>query len=253
MKKIDYKTNDGIDLNGILEQNGGDTCVVMCHGISTGKEENGVFTRLAELLNENSIDSFRFDFRGYEEKPIDFEVVTISGEIADLEATIDLIRSLRYRNIILLGSSFGGGIIPLLDYNKYTDIKGLIFLWPALVYEPIPYFCKENVAIALEKGYCEVKNGELRLTKKFMEETTIYKPYDRLLCNNLNKLFIHGSIDLIVPFENTFYCAKESKNSKMITIGHDSHSFSTEPEKFEGVFDDIVKWIEKLVEKIKVF
>lgn len=50
VKKIKYKTSDNFYINGILEENGSDTCVIMCHGIRSGKEEHGNFTKLAKNI-----------------------------------------------------------------------------------------------------------------------------------------------------------------------------------------------------------
>ena len=119
MEKIKYLTSDEIELNGILEKNNSSTCVIMCHGIRSEKEEHGNFTKLAKALNENNIDSFRLDFRGHGENNTDFSQVTIDGEIKDLESTLDMISNIGYKDIILLGASFGGGIISLIDIKKY--------------------------------------------------------------------------------------------------------------------------------------
>ena len=251
MEKIKYLTSDKIELNGILEKNNSSTCVIMCHGIRSGKEEYGNFTKLANVLNVNNIDSFRLDFRGHGENNTDFSQVTIEKEIIDLESTIDMISCIGYRNIILLGASFGGGIISLIDIKKYNNIKGLILWYPCIVYKDTDIFCEENVNKALKEGLFETKS--MRTGKKFifskelMIQTTKYKPYESLLKNPLPKLFIHGNKDKNVYYENVEKCANECKNSKLFIIENGEHGFFDNEEHFKFVLDKTIEYIISIV------
>lgn len=76
--------------------------------------------------------------------------MTISKEIEDLEETIKMLKTKGYNEFILLGASFGAGIISLLLHEKYPEIKGLIFWYGALEYNYIKfgaYFSEENKEI----------------------------------------------------------------------------------------------------------
>lgn len=247
MEKIKYNTIDNITLNGILEKNNSNTCVIMCHGIRSGKEEHGNFTKLAEVLNKNNIDSFRFDFRGHGENDSDFSCVTIDGEIKDLEATIETILNKGYKNIILLGASFGGGIISLIDFKKYSNIKALILWYPCIIYKETDLFCEENLKKSVERGFLETKSMKTGKTfifsKELMMQTTQYKPYDVLLNNSLPKLFIHGNNDKNVYYESVEKCANESINSKLITIENGTHGFFDNAEQFKLVLNETVEYI----------
>lgn len=253
MEKIKYNTIDNITLNGILEKNNSNTCIIMCHGIRSGKEEHGNFTKLAEVLNKNNIDSFRFDFRGHGENDSEFSSVTIDGEIKDLEATIEIILNKGYKNIILLGASFGGGIISLIDFKKYSNIKGLILWYPCIVYNETDLFCKENLKEAIEKGFIETKSiktgKKFVFSKELMLQTTKYKPYDVLINNSLPKLFIHGNKDKNVYYQSIEKCAKESINSKLIIIENGVHGFFDNTEHFKFVLNETVEYIKMILSK----
>ncbi len=247
MKKINYKTQDNLKLNGILEKNGSDTCIIMCHGIRSDKEEHGNFTKLVELLNENKIDSFRFDFRGHGENESDFSEVTISGEIKDLEASIDIIFNMGYKNIILLGASFGAGIVSLIDFKKYSSIKALLLWYPCIVYSETDLFCQENINRAIENGFFETKSiktgRKFLFSKELMLETQKYSPYDALLNNILPKLFIYGNKDNVVYYEKTEKCANESMNSKLFVVENGTHGFFDNPEHFNFVLNKTLEYI----------
>lgn len=253
MEKIKYKTTDNIELNGILETNGSNTCIIMCHGIRAEKEERGNFTKLVEILNENKIDSFRFDFRGHGENKSAFSCVTIEGEIKDLETTIDIISNSGYKNIILLGASFGGGILSLINFEKYSNIKGLILWYPCIVYKETDVFCEENIKKTLERGFFETKSMRTGKTfifsKELMIQTTKYKPYEALLKNPLPKLFIHGNKDKNVNYKSVEKCAKESINSKLIIIENGTHGFFDNSEHFNLVLNETLEYIKDIVNK----
>lgn len=252
MKKINYKTSDNININGILNKNQdvkNDTCVIMCHGIRADKDEHGNFIKLEELLTQNNIDSFRFDFRGHGENDSSFNIVTISGEIIDLEATIDYIDSLGYKNIFLLGASFGAGIISLIDFKKYNNIKGLVLWYPSIIYSETDIFCEENLEKAIKEGFLEtksIKTGKtFRFTKELMLETTQYDPYKALLNSNLKKIFISGDKDEIINYISVEKCAKESTNSKFIKIQNGTHGFFDNKGHFELVLKETLDYIVK--------
>lgn len=251
MEKIYYKASDNVQLNGILEKNGSDTCIIMCHGIRSDKDEHGNFTKLAEVLNKNKIDSFRFDFRGHGENNNDSSTVTISGEIKDLEASIDIVSNMGYKNIILLGESFGGGIISLIDFKRFNNIKGLILWCPCLVYKETNIFCEENVNKALEDGFLETKSiktgKKFIFSKELMLETKKYKPYDALLNNILPKLFIHGTNDEVVYYESVRECAKKSNNSELVTVEKGTHGFFDNIEHFNLVLSQTIEYIKKII------
>ena len=251
MEKIKYLTSDEIELNGILEKNNSSTCVIMCHGIRSEKEEHGNFTKLAKALNENNIDSFRLDFRGHGENNTDFSQVTIDGEIKDLESTLDMISNIGYKDIILLGASFGGGIISLIDIKKYSNIKGLVLWYPCIVYSDTDLFCVENLNKALKEGFFETKSMKTGkrfiFSRELMIQTTKYKPYESLLNNTLPKLFIHGNNDKNVFYENIEKCANECKNSKLFIIENGKHGFFDNQEHFKFVLEKTVKYIISIV------
>ena len=49
--------------------------------------------------------------------------MTPTKEVEDLEETIKMLNDRGFNEIIVLGASFGGSIISLLDYSKFNTIK----------------------------------------------------------------------------------------------------------------------------------
>ena len=61
---------DGHEIPNQAVLRGSDSLVVMSHGISTDKEEDGLYTEFAEHLLAPTFDSVRFDFRGHGDSAI---------------------------------------------------------------------------------------------------------------------------------------------------------------------------------------
>lgn len=253
MRKLIYTTSDDISINGILEENNSDTCVIMCHGIRSGKEEHGKFTKIANQLNFYGIDSYRFDFRGHGDNPSSSELISVSGEVIDLETVIEEINNLGYKRIILLGMSFGGGAISLIDYSKYNNIIGLVLWYPTVMFDKTDLFSDESVERAVKDGYLEtrsVKTGRLfKFSKKLMLETREYIPYKKLVNNNLKKLFIQGDKDTSTPCEYAIKCAEESPNSKIEIIQDGIHGFFDNDEHIDIAIEITIEFILKLLEQ----
>mgnify|MGYP003304705637 CR=1 FL=1 len=118
-EKIYYKKSNAKKICGILnEANETNKIVIMCHGIRGNKDECGAFVLLSEKLLERGYSSFRFDFNGHGESDGLDKDMTITKEIDDLECTINMLKEKGYNEFVLLGSSFGAGIVSLFPFEK---------------------------------------------------------------------------------------------------------------------------------------
>lgn len=235
-KKVYYKSFDDVKLCGILSKvNDDDKIVIFCHGLNSDKSGREIYTKFAKVLREENINSFRFDFRAHGESTgTDYEM-NISKEIKDVESTLDILISKGYKNIIIHGSSFGGGIIALLDYNKYKEVKGLVFWYAALDFNVATtkkglLLSKEHLEIAKKEGYFTVFNPKtgrkFRLGESVFYEAGIYYPYKNLIQFDLPMLFLHGTADMVVPYQLSENVAKMCKNSKLELIRNGTHAFA---------------------------
>lgn len=246
MKKIFFDSTDGLKLCAIHENNESDICVVLCHGIRGNKEEVGNFTKLVDRLNNMKIDSFRFDFRGHGESEGEFINVTITKEVEDLESALNYINRFNYEKIILLGASFGGISVSLLNYRKYNNIKGLILWYPALRIENTDLFTNEQYEEAKLKGYTEIWNTSrtksFKLGLELMKECRSLRAWKAIEDVNIHKIFIHGDSDSNVDIKaNSIEPSKNSPNSKLVIIKDGVHNFSRVDENLvkEGIKETI--------------
>jgi len=94
-EKLYYDTTDNIKLCGLLSKvNESRKIIVLCHGLKGDKTERNSFDAFVGKLQEQNINSFRFDFRGHGESyGIDYEM-TVTKEVEDLEKTIVFLKKL---------------------------------------------------------------------------------------------------------------------------------------------------------------
>ena len=88
--------------NEILSNN----LVIMLHGFCMDKDEKGNYVKLADILLDNGYDSIRLDFLGHGESNGDSIELTIDLCLKEIEL---IVSGYNYKNISIIGSSFGGG------------------------------------------------------------------------------------------------------------------------------------------------
>lgn len=253
--KVYYNSTDNIKLCGLLSRvNKSDKIVVLCHGLNGDKTERKSFNPFVKKLQDNNINSFRFDFRAHGESTgNDFEMKP-TKEVEDLEKTIEYLKNNGFNEMIVLGASFGGSIISLLDYNKYDNIKGLICWYGALDYfstiEAEGFFSEEHRNIADKDGWFEVKSkrtGKIfRLGKDLYKEVYQIVPYESLIKVELPILFVHGLIDNMVPYELSIKVSKMCKNAKLELIENGTHTFDNDINALNKAIDVSINFIKEI-------
>lgn len=252
-EKIYINSTDNIKLCALIANISVDKVVLLCHGIRGNKEERGSFTTLAKSIQEQGYSTIRIDFRAHGESTgIDYEM-TISKEIEDVEAVIEFLRDKGYKEIIVLGASFGASIISLVDYSKFDEVKALILWYGALdnynALKNDTFLSQRNKKIALKDGFYPSHNKKGRLFRfgvPLFEEIEKYKPKDKLETIVLPKLFVHGLADETVPYNVSVEIHNECINSKLELIENGSHTFDTDKQSLKEAVDKTVEFIKEI-------
>ncbi len=241
MKKLFFRSKDRLKLCGVwhIPEKPTTKVIVLAHGLTVDKDEEGIFVDLAELLKENSYAVFRLDFRGHGESEGESIDTTISGEVSDVDDSIKLVETEGYKNIGLLGASVGGGIAALYSAENQKNLKCLCLWNPSLNYDhtflnPITPWLKNRRLQMMEdlknKGWTTVGSRKKVYGKKFFEEMTQFYPYKALLKITIPTVIIHGTNDKYVPYEDAKNYVKNLKNGTLITIKDGEHGFQDRPE-----------------------
>lgn len=232
-RKIFFKNDDGMRLCGVLTSPGSSTrrCIVLCHGITCNKDNDGIFVELARRLSVAGFAVFRFDFRAHGESEGDSVDLTVSGEKVDLEAAVAYLQRHGYRRFGILASSFGGGPVSLFASEHPKIIMALVMWNAAIDYHTIltlelPFIEKHLVDDVLHKldrqGYVEINGDGFKLGKKLYTEIKNLEPWKSLRNLPIPILFIHGDQDRYVPYDDSVKYSQMFRNAKLKTI-HGAH------------------------------
>lgn len=256
MSKVYFNAKDGTRLCGIwdLPSNKIHKVIILAHGITVDKDEDGVFTSLSNLLRENSYAVFRFDFRGHGESQGNSIDMTITGEISDLESAYDYVKSQGYKEVGLVGASFGGGVSTLFAL-KHQDKLKCICLWnPCLNYNhcflnpTLPWIRnrKEHMRKDLqEKGWTTLGSNKFVIGKPLFDEMATLFPYKELKNIKIPLVILHGNKDTYVPYEDSKEAVVGMKNGSLVTIKNGEHGFHEPEEKMQEADNETLKFFKK--------
>lgn len=198
-------------------------CAVLCHGITADREEDGVFTRLAESLGEAGIPSFRFDFRGHGKSGGKFPELTIGGEAQDLAGALDFLKGRGYARFAVVAASFAGGAASLVVPRR-QDVAALV-LWNAVVdYALTPALVEASRTCRLVIG-----GREYPMSSEVFAEMQGFRPADSFAGLRIPVLLVHGDKDDLVPYAGSVELAKRIPGAELATVRGAGHGFHAEP------------------------
>lgn len=213
------------------------------HGFGYFKEEGGMFVALADKFSELGITSYRFDFTGCGESEGDFSKSTLTSHIEDLKLILKYVKEdsgIKESELIIMGQSFGTSVIIAL----HPKAKKIILMGTAA-------YPKELLAKRFWEGYnpkgissrTRTDGSITSIGPQFWKDLKNYNLPELIKKITCPLLFVHGSIDTIVPvneMEEMFANANEPKE-KVILEGSD-HSIRPNREQMYKVIAD---WVNK--------
>jgi len=254
-EKVYFETSDALRLCGILSvaKNKTQKCIILCHGITVDKEEDGIFTNLAYKLCDAGFNVFRFDFRGHGESEGENMDMTVRGEEADIEAAVQFLQKKNFKEFGIVAASFGGGAVSLF-VSRYPKLVKALVLWNAVIdyseniNPTLPwtkkYWGKPAFKRAEKFGLTTVGGRGFKAGKGLMREIQSIKPWMKLQAVVVPMLFIHGNEDTAVPYKDS---VKYSKllNANLVTIHGADHGFHDDPEHAKKADKATVEFFQK--------
>lgn len=234
--KVFFYSKDGLRLVGIWNIPKSNTlkAIILVHGITVDKDEDGIFIELAELLKENGYAVFRFDFRGHGESEGRSVDMTIAGELLDLDAAVMEVKSKGYKKIGLLAASFGGSIAALYVAQNQEKIRCLCLWNPCLNYDhcflnPFLPWLRNKIGSMRkdfkEKGWTTLGSRKFKIGKQLFDEMEQLFPYKVVSKINIPTIIIHGDQDTYVPYKDSKKYLKYLKEGELVTIKGGEHGF----------------------------
>lgn len=245
IEKVYFLDSKGNKVCGILSNPSLDCnipIIILCHGFTTSKD-NSTYTRLEQILNKENIATFRFDFFGHGESEGNFEDITISKAVDDIESAVQYLKAKGFSKLGLMGSSFGG-MSSLMAASHSSDLFVLILKSPVSDYLEVEKLRKtpEEMEEWKVKGWIFHKDRKLNYT--FVEDFANNNAYEVARNITVPTLIIHGDDDDTVPIEQSKKLASTIQNSKLEIITGADHKY-TQPEHFDKMLNLISIFLSK--------
>lgn len=145
--------------------------------------------------------------------------MTLSSEIADLNAVIDTITALDLvdeDNLFLFGESQGGFVSAVTAAQRVEDVKALMLLYPGF---SIPENCRLGV-----EGAAELTG--LTFAEDYIEDGASFDAYEAIAPYDRNVLIVHGDADNLVPIAYSEEALDVYESAELVVVPDGNHGFS---------------------------
>jgi putative redox protein len=218
-EKIYFANSDGDTLCGVLHhprQANTQGAVIVCHGMESDKgSEKLVF--LCTELARHGILALRFDFRYVGESSGRYAEITYSGEVEDLRAAYNLMRSRTLGQIAILGSSMGG-TVALLFAAREPRLAALAALAAPLHPENFPRRALTPTGLRewREHGFTLHNGRRLNVTLlEDLDKIDVPAAARKITCP---VLILHGDADEVVPVAEAYELYDCLTGSKRLSV-----------------------------------
>ncbi len=246
------KTIDGHDIVYEESKINSKKIVLLCHGITSSKDEGGFFVKLSEELEKNGFSTIRFDFRGHGESKIASEDATIAGMLIDLNTILNCLYE-KYDEIYIVAASFGASILLLLSQKvTFSKVRKVALLNPVTNYETtftstnLPwgksFFPQEGLNSVFKKKEITIDNEKnFKFSFEMALEFYYYQPYNINWDPSIPMSIFHGTKDQIISIEDSKkFVQKQSSNSvELVELSRSSHGLE---EEIDQVFDKLINF-----------
>lgn len=205
--------------------------VILCHGFAYYKEEDGIFTSLAERLTGLGYAVYYFDFSGCGESEGDYEQTSLTKLVGDLKTILNEVCSYDYtdeNDVSLVGQSFGTTVSIA---TQLTNIKRMALC--GAFFNPYTLIAKLFTEFN-ETGVSRRVRDDGRITTvgpQFWKDLEKYE-LEKLVANfDCPILFVHGEKDNIVPPENVRPLLQNAKDSKLFIVADSDHGLQPNREQ----------------------
>src|ERR1043165_6407073 len=255
--KHQFISYDGTELEGTLTscQSARDALVLMVHGITSSRDEFGLFSGLADELAKKGVPSFRFDYRCHGISNIPMEQLTLAGVITDLEAAADCSMALTKKtSVFVVGMSFGGGLSAFWAASTSSPVRGIIMFAPVIDYDEDilgndtvtdGVITKQPYKDELKaNGFIEVEG--FHYGRALLNEIPYINGIEGIRRASCDLLIVHGDSDSVVPFDSSERFAKLNSRCQLVNIAGTDHGFGV-------AGDENLTWPETKAKHSEVF
>ncbi len=214
--------------------------VVFLHGLyGTKTESHRLFVKMARALQAAGVAVLRFDFRGAGDSAGDFSQTTISSELEDAAAALDLMRQrpeVDAARVGLLGFSLGGAVAAVQAAGD-PGIKAMVLWAAALDFARLSgrLLTPDAERQIHEMGFFD--RGGWQVGQDLAAEIRQFRPLDAAPRVAAPTLLVHGTGDQVVPASDSGAMAAAldaaGRPGRVHFIPNADHTFAALPWEME--------------------
>ena len=226
-ERLDYTFHEGADATKNI--------VVLGHGV-TGNKDRPFVVALGEGLAAAGVPALRFSFSGNGASEGKFTHSTISKEVEDLGAVLDVLDG---HTICYVGHSMGGAV-GVLRASQDDRIQLLVSL--AGMVHTKAFAHTEFGDVIPDEGFMW-DEPDCPLSQAYMDDLTqIDTVVDLSPQISVPWLLVHGDEDDVVPIEDSHdILAKANSQAQLVTLEGANHVFSDEHTPV--MVEKVIAWI----------
>lgn len=213
MKEVFILNKEGQKLSAVFHYpfKKTDNIVIFSHSFKSNKDEDLIAVDFARKMCEEGYAVVRYDYWGSGDSDGRFEESSISSQVEDLKSVIEYVKELGYKDICLVGLSFGAAnSVMACD----ESIKCMVLWSPGFDFASRTERHKKDV---LERGFAIDVNWytkqEFKIGQKMWEDFRDMKPVLKLSDIKCPVLVIAGTEDESISIE------KAKKDVELISLG----------------------------------
>jgi uncharacterized protein len=246
-ERLTFTDKTGNHIAGVLSTpaDGAHRLAVLCHGFLSSKN-SATNKALTAMLIPLGIATLRFDFLGHGESGGPFERLTVGAAVQQALAAITVGASRGYRDVALVGSSFGGLVAILAAAEGKVACLALkcpVSDFPQMLRDElgadgIRQWQATNTIPDFAQGLARI-----RLPFSFYEDCAHHLAYAAAEAVKIPSLIVHGEADECVPVAHSLRLqqAFRGETSCVVLPGADHH-FSN-PLHFRQMVTHLGSWV----------
>ncbi len=247
-KKVTFENKNGDKLSGKLilpVTRKPLTYAIFAHCFSCGKDLKAARV-ISNKLAAEGIAVLRFDFSGLGESEGDFGQSALPGNIEDILAAAEYLRSEHQAASLLIGHSLGGAAV-IRTAQFLPEVKAVSTIGAPFDSSHIKNLFSESLETIIEKGKAkvEIAGRSFEISKNFLDDISKDKPEESV--NKLDRalLVLHSPQDTIVSIDNAALIYTNAKHPKsFISLDGADHLLSNNSDA-EYTADIISTWVKK--------
>lgn len=220
--------------------------IIICHGFLGNKTGGGRAVAFGKKATQRGYGVLRFDFHGSGDSEGNFEDITLSNYLQDLESAVDFTEDQGLGKIVVLGRSFGGDV-AICQAARDQRIQG-VCTWgsPISTINTLRNNQPEEYQRLLEgkTAHWKDKYGHRTLRPSFLTDLRkheISREAKKISPRPL--LIVHGDQDATVNVEDAYQLYRAADEPKELAIiSGANHQFLEHQQKLQKI---TFTWLEK--------